>query len=222
MEGKSLSVVVNYDIPQILGEDTLSVNEIASRCEPNLHPPRLLAVLRCLSSLGIFREEGDLTGRFVNTPLSLRLRRDDPKHLNAYVRYTNGEIFKAGSHFEEVCQIRHAKSSGYELALGMPYFDFLKRNATIAANFNKVMIAVGNRTLEGLVNGKPRASRKREPSAHTLNFSQRLSMAGASKQCFRRCCRRAGLGFGCDLEKPHKPSCGCKYQQFMFQVSGRS
>lgn len=81
--GQAIHVAAELGLADRIGKQARAVDELAQ--ETGTHGPSLYRVLRALASAGIFSEAAPQ--RFVQTPMSVLLRRDMPGNLAAFSRF---------------------------------------------------------------------------------------------------------------------------------------
>lgn len=132
---QSLRVVTELGIPDLLGGDERSVDELAAAAGANADA--LYRVMRLLSAEGVFRE-----GRprvFVLTEVGAALRSDLRSGPRDFVRMINSEPYLA---FEQLLYSVRTGKPAFDKVFGQPRFDWLGAHPDQAALFQHAMIAL--------------------------------------------------------------------------------
>jgi hypothetical protein len=109
----------------------------------NTHADSLYRLLRALASVGIF-QLNEATGKFQQTPLSERLRRELPDSQWAMSVMMGEEHYR--SYGELLYSVRTGRSS-FEHIYGLPVFEYLGTKPQLAALFDAAMTSIhGNET----------------------------------------------------------------------------
>lgn len=128
-------VAARLGIADLLRDGPMDAGELAVAAEA--HGPSLLRLLRGLTVLGIVEEAGP--GRFQLTALGMLLRRDAPLSLRR-------TALRSGDEMEMRIWgcLLHAVKTGetaFDHVYGMGSFEYLARNPTMSAGFNRAMVA---------------------------------------------------------------------------------
>src|SRR5262249_33900690 len=114
MPAISLNIVVKLGIPDLIGADPLSIEQLAQKT--GIHEDRLYRVMRALSTVGIFREPDRRS--FGHTPVSELLRKDHPLSQRDLVNWIADPFhFQAYAHLMRTLK---TGESAMELAAGKP------------------------------------------------------------------------------------------------------
>lgn len=132
---KALYVAAALGIADRVSEHPQTAEELAAATEA--HAPSLYRVLRALASIGVFAEDED--GRFSLTPLADTLRSDCSGSLRGMaLLWGHPEHWHAWGSFLDT--VRTGRSA-FELAFGVPLFQFFAQRPEIAQMFNDAMTA---------------------------------------------------------------------------------
>lgn len=132
---KALYVAAALEIADRVSEQPRTAEELADAA--GAHAPSLYRVLRALASIGVFAEDED--GRFSLTPLADTLRSDRSGSLRGMaLLWGHPEHWQAWGSFLDT--VRTGRS-GFELAFGVPLFQFFAQRPEIALIFNDAMTA---------------------------------------------------------------------------------
>ncbi len=137
-------VVAVLRIADLLGDGPKSARDLAGQAGAN--SDRLYRVLRALAAVGMFDER---EGRsFALTPMSELLRADHPESLRPMA------IFLGGLSYRTWSELLYGVMSGETPAakvLGMPGFEYLRRDVEAGAAFDATMTGITRRAVAGLV-----------------------------------------------------------------------
>lgn len=120
---KTIYVAVKLGIPDILADKSLSITEIAEKCNANAH--FLLRIMKALTSIGIFREKENLT--FELTEMAECLKKDFMRDIAL--------MFLSDWHEAAWNCLLESVQTGkvaFNLAHGEPAFNWLGKNPEIA------------------------------------------------------------------------------------------
>jgi hypothetical protein len=87
---QAIAVAAKLGLADFLEEEPKSAEELANAT--NTHAPSLKRLLRMLTSVGVFAENGNDT--FRQTPLSELLRSDHPRSVRSYAMMFGSELFR--------------------------------------------------------------------------------------------------------------------------------
>jgi hypothetical protein len=125
-------VMATLKLADHLSAGTKSAEELAAATGANA--PALARVLRSLASVGFVTEGGE--NRFGLTPLGAVLKTGTASHATALI--LGGEFVTRS--FEHFASSIHTGKPAFDVAFGMPVFDYLGKNPTLASQFNETMI----------------------------------------------------------------------------------
>ncbi len=134
MPAISLNIVVKLGIPELLGADPMSIDQLAQKTEIN--EDRLYRVMRALSTVGVFRETDRRS--FGHTPVSELLRKDHPLSQRDMVNWLADPF-----HFQTYAHLMRTLKTGesaMEIAAGKPVFDFFRDDPDEGEIFNAAMV----------------------------------------------------------------------------------
>ena len=132
---KALYVVAELGIADRVAEQPQTAEALAEAA--GAHAPSLFRVLRALASIGVFAE--DEQGRFSLTPLADTLRSDRSGSLRSMaLLWGHPEHWQAWGSFLDT--VRTGRSA-FDLAFGVPLFEFFAQRPHIAQIFNEAMTA---------------------------------------------------------------------------------
>lgn len=141
---QALYCAAELKLADLLFENAKTPVQLASECQALVGP--LSRLLRTLASLGVFQQLP--SGAYANTPLSLCLRASDPDSQWACAILAGTERYKA---FDKLLDCLRTGKTGFELAYGMPLFEFLKERPASARIFDQAMTGLhGAETAEML------------------------------------------------------------------------
>jgi predicted O-methyltransferase YrrM len=130
---QAVYVVAELGIADLLAGGPMSAALLAQATRT--HEPSLYRVLRFLASLGVFNLQPD--GSFGLTMMGERLRSDVPASMRSWALLVErAGAFRA---FEPILETVRTGRSGFELAHGMPLFEYLGRHPQRAAGFQAAM-----------------------------------------------------------------------------------
>ena len=133
---RALHAVTDRGIPDLLADGPRTSDDLAA--EVGVHPIALLQLLRALAPAGIFTHGAD--GRFGLTPAGETLVSGHPTAAREMVLAIGGPAFWAS--LGVMPAVLETGRPGAEIALGMSFFDHLRRHPDEEAIFNRTMIAV--------------------------------------------------------------------------------
>jgi hypothetical protein len=134
-QARALAVATELDLPDLLAEAPLHVDELASRTKTNASA--LFRLLRALESTGIFTQT--LPRVFGNTPTSECLRKDVPGSQWPLVVQS---LSKGNGPFEAWGELEYAVETGgpsVEKSYGYDFWELLRRNPQASAATNGAM-----------------------------------------------------------------------------------
>ena len=134
-QARALAVATELDLPDLLADGPLHVDELASRTKTNVSA--LFRLLRALESTGIFTQTSPRV--FVNTPTSESLRRDVPGSQWPLVVQN---LSKGNGPFEAWEELEYAVRTGgpsVEKVYGYDFWELLRRNPRASAVTNGAM-----------------------------------------------------------------------------------
>jgi O-methyltransferase domain len=135
--GRTLHLVAELGIADQLSDGARTVQELAAAT--GAHPDALARCLRALASVGVFAE--DRTGAYSNTPLSATLRQDAPVSLRGMAKLAGlPGVLRGWDAFTDAVRGDGARTA-WELAHGIPLFEYLAANPADAAVFQEGMTA---------------------------------------------------------------------------------
>jgi O-methyltransferase domain len=135
--GRTLHLVAELGIADQLSDGARTVQELATAT--GAHPDALARCLRALASVGVFAE--DRTGAYCNTPLSATLRQDAPVSLRGMAKLVGlPGVLRGWDAFTDAVR-GNGGCTAWELAHGMPLFEYLAANPADAAVFQEGMTA---------------------------------------------------------------------------------
>jgi len=134
---QAVYVAAKLGLADLLTDGPRTADELA----PATHtvPRSLYRLLRCLSSIGVFSEDGE--HRFSLTPLSECLRSGPGSQRSLAI--TTGE-----EHYHAFGQLLYSVQTGkiaFDKVYGMPVFDFLQKHSEQAKLFDEAMVGVHGR-----------------------------------------------------------------------------
>jgi hypothetical protein len=130
---RSISAAATLRIADHVGESARGIDEIAAAS--GTHPASLYRLMRALSSVGVFAEEGPR--RFRHTPLSALLRTGAPGSLRACADSIFGRC-----HYRSWGQLEHSLRTGdiaFDHAHGMGVWDFFAKTPDEQQSFDAAM-----------------------------------------------------------------------------------
>jgi O-methyltransferase domain len=133
---RALYAATERGVPDLLADGPRTSEEVAGKI--GVQPVALHQVLRALAAAGIFTQDG--ADRFGLSPAGATLVTGHPTAARDLVLTFGGPaIWEA---LGAMPQIVETGKTGFELTLGMPFFDYLRRHPDLEATFNRTMIAV--------------------------------------------------------------------------------
>jgi SAM-dependent methyltransferase len=129
---KALEAAARLRVADQLGDFPLTYQELAARTAAD--PDALHALLRALSTMGVFAHLGD--GKFANTPLSHRLREDHPESMRHYV------ILAAGLYTDTFGNVLHTVRTGesaFRARHGTYIYGYLEKHPEDADVYDNAM-----------------------------------------------------------------------------------
>jgi predicted O-methyltransferase YrrM len=133
---RALFAVTERGVPDLLAEGPATPDEVAART--GVHPTALLQILRALAATGIFTHGED--GRFGLTPVGETLVTGHPTAARDMVLALGGPGFWES--ISAMPAVLETGRTGAEIALGMSFFDYIRKHPDEEAVFNRTMIAV--------------------------------------------------------------------------------
>jgi hypothetical protein len=130
---QALHVAARLGLADLLNNGPMSVDELARAV--GAHAESLYRLMRLLASEGVFAESEPR--RFRLTPQAGLLRSDVPGSLRTRAIYDCDEAY-----WQAWGNLMHSVTTGepaFERAHGVPFFEYMKTHADLAANFNTVM-----------------------------------------------------------------------------------
>ena len=145
MVARSLQVVAEMGVADILGAAPMSANALADRLK--LHPDALARVLRLLATYGVFAETD---GAFHHTPSSRLMRSDDPNSMRPWIRMMGAPInWSAYGAFDHALR---TGTSARELFTDGDFFaDYLPRHPETAKLFNESMASAARQRVKAVI-----------------------------------------------------------------------
>jgi len=135
--GRTLTLVAELGIADELSGGARTVRELAAAT--GAHPDALARCMRALASVGVFADDG--TGAYSNTPLSSTLRQDAAVSIRGMAKLAGLPGFLRGwDAFTEAVRGDDSRTA-WELAHGMPFFEYFAANPADAAVFQQGMTA---------------------------------------------------------------------------------
>ena len=130
---QALHVVAALGIADLLADGPAMVGDLAAAT--GAHRPSLSRLLLMLVGAGVFREETD--GRFGLTPLGGTLRSDGPGSVRDWALYVGSpQTWQVWGRLRDAIM---TGEPGFELAHGMPMWDYLARNPELGGAFDRWM-----------------------------------------------------------------------------------
>jgi hypothetical protein len=130
---QAIHVAARLGVADRLKNGPMSVDELARAV--GAHPESLYRLMRLLASEGVFAESEPR--RFSLTPRAGLLRSDVPGSLRARAIYDCDEAY-----WQAWGNLMHSVATGepaFERTHGVPFFEYMKTHAAVAASFNTVM-----------------------------------------------------------------------------------
>lgn len=124
-------VAVELGLPERIGAEPVSSDELAQAT--GTHEPTLRRALRALVALGVFAETAE--GRFVESALSMGLRRDAPGGYGELATSVP-EGYVAWGHLDEALR---SGEPVYPRLFGRTHFETLAQDPALAERFNRAM-----------------------------------------------------------------------------------
>jgi hypothetical protein len=131
---RSIAVVAELGIPDLLATGPKSAAELAARCDAS--EPELFRVLQGLASVGVFAQSAAPV-KFGLTPLSHWLRSDVPQSLRDFARVRGGDL--CWEAWTELEQSVRTGACAFEEAHGASFFAYLQAHPHQALAFNAAM-----------------------------------------------------------------------------------
>jgi hypothetical protein len=130
---RALYVIAELGIADLLADRSMSAGQLAQATRT--HEPSLHRVLRLLASLGVLTVQPD--GLFGLTLLGERLRSDTAASMRSWAMLVD----QAGAFpaFEPIIETVRTGRPGFDLARGMPIFEYLSQHPHRAAGFHAAM-----------------------------------------------------------------------------------
>jgi hypothetical protein len=136
-QSRALFVALQLDIATVLGSESLSATELATRFSANADAVGRL--MRMLSAIGVFEETAPLV--FRNNKLSHWLRTDNPRNVRAMILMHNSETMSR-PWFEELEAGVRTGTPPFRLCHGEDLFDYLDHHADLDTLFSEAMDSV--------------------------------------------------------------------------------
>jgi len=142
---RCLSVVADLEVADYI-DGVVHIDVLSSKI--NCNSDALYRILRCLSSVGIFKENSNK--RFSHSNLSLVLKRDNNKTVLNWLKYFNSK-----EQFEQwnaiVSTVKNGKTV-YENNFGVSIFDWYKENQEAQKLFHNAMQNISDITNYDIIN----------------------------------------------------------------------
>ena len=133
---RALYAATERGVPDLLADGPRTSEELAGKV--GVQPVALHQVLRALAAHGLFTQDDQ--DRFGLTPAGATLVSGHPTAARDLVLTFGGSaIWQA---LGAMPQTVETGRTGFELALGKPFFDYLREHPDLEATFNRTMIAV--------------------------------------------------------------------------------
>lgn len=136
-QSRALHVAAKMDIATILGQRTLSAEELAKAV--NGHPDSLYRLMRLLVAMGVFDEPAPRT--FRNNKLSAALCSDQPGSVRAMLLMHNSPEMTE-PWFTQLEEGIRSGTPPFQLAHGQTLFDYMDTHADFDAQFGAAMDSV--------------------------------------------------------------------------------
>ncbi|KOX34179.1 methyltransferase [Saccharothrix sp. NRRL B-16348] len=143
MASQVVAACVKLGVPDAIGDDRRSAEEVAAACGTPTHTMRRL--LRAATALGLLAEDG---GRFGVTPVGALLRSDLPGSMDALARVFTDPVMVRGWHGLDD-SVRTGRTA-FDEVFGVPFFEHLASAPDLAAAFNTAM-SQGTHVVSGLL-----------------------------------------------------------------------
>jgi SAM-dependent methyltransferase len=130
---RAVYVVAELGIADLLADRPMSAAQLAQAT--GTHERSLYRVLRLLAALGVLREEQD--GVFGLTVIGERLRSNVAASMRSWARLV--DFAGAFPGFEPIVETVRSGRPGFDLAHGMPIFEYLSQHSQRAAGFQAAM-----------------------------------------------------------------------------------
>jgi hypothetical protein len=135
--GRTLALIAELGIADELSSSARTVQELAAAT--GAHPDALARCMRALASVGVFADDG--TGAYSNTPLSSTLQQDTAVSVRGMAKLASlPAILRGWDAFTDAVRGDGARTA-WELAHGMPFFEYIAANPADAAVFQQGMTA---------------------------------------------------------------------------------
>ncbi|MDT7602574.1 MAG: hypothetical protein QOF61_571 [Acidobacteriota bacterium] len=142
---RAIYAAAKLGVADLVADAPKSVEELAAATE--MHAPSLYRVLRALSSVGIFAEDGE--GRFAQTPLSATLLTDAPGSLRWLAMTELGEEHYPA--WEELLFSVKTGERAFDRRFNKPVWEFFAENPENARIFNNAMTGTTAMIIEGVL-----------------------------------------------------------------------
>jgi hypothetical protein len=129
----ALRVIVDKNIPDLLGDETKSPAELAPWT--GLPIESLRRLMRSLVYAGVFQEDGD--GHFSNTDVSAYLRSDSNPSLREMSMVLNDDAVLRG--WQTIEQVLQTGKPGFNEVNGIGFFQYLAANSMRSENMARFM-----------------------------------------------------------------------------------
>jgi O-methyltransferase domain len=128
-----LRVVVDRGIPDLLGDDTKSAEELSM--QTNIPAKSLQRLMRALSYVGVFREGAD--GRFSNTDVSTYLRSDADPSLREMSLILNDDAVLRG--WQQLDKVLQTGTPAFSEVNGQTFFQHIASDPKRSENMARFM-----------------------------------------------------------------------------------
>jgi DNA-binding transcriptional ArsR family regulator len=130
---QALHVAAELSIADLLAEGPVTVADLAAAT--GAHPPSLYRLLRMLTGAGVFREEPD--GRFALAALGATLRSEGLDSVRDWALLVGAP--EAWGGFGRLYDTVMTGRPGFEIAHGVPVYEYMARNPKVGAPFDRWM-----------------------------------------------------------------------------------
>ncbi|MEU4449059.1 methyltransferase [Actinosynnema sp. NPDC050801] len=143
MASQVVAAYVKLGIPNVIGGQDLSADDVAAACGTQARATRRL--LRAATALGLLSEDD---GRFSATPAGALLRSDVPGSVDALARvFTDPVMLRSWHRLDD--SVRTGRTA-FDEVFGTAFFDHLASEPDLSAAFNTAM-SQGTHTVAGLL-----------------------------------------------------------------------
>ena len=143
---RSIAVVAELGVPDLLAAGPLTAGELARRC--GAHEESLFRILRALAAVGIFTQTSSPI-RFGLSSLSNQLRSDVPNSLRDFARVRGGEF--CWDAWRTLHQAATTGQCAFELAHRTDFFDYLQHHPDAASVFNHGMRSLTSQVYDAVI-----------------------------------------------------------------------